>query len=130
MQIAKGRETILLVEDGHMALDIGAKALKSLGYTVLQARSCREAIEVYQEKRDKIHLVIFDMAMADMDGEECYDRMKAVNPRQKVLLSGCYSSDTQAREMLTRRCNSFIEKPFTREALSKAIRDVLDEQQV
>ena len=127
-QIVKGNGTILLVDDEDRVMDVGTKVLTRLGYTVLEARSGQEAIEIYKENKDKIALVLLDMVMPDVDGGETYDRMKEINPNVKVLLSSGYSIDSEAKEILERGCNAFIQKPFGMQELSQVIREVLDKK--
>jgi CheY-like chemotaxis protein len=109
-KIARGRKTILLVDDEDMVLAVGAQLLERLGYTVFSASSGREAIDLFQKKANAIDLVILDIVMPIMSGSEVYDRLKAIDPRIKVLLSSGYSIDGQAREILDRGCNGFIQK--------------------
>jgi len=125
-KILKGTETVLLVDDEDIILDVGEGILKTLGYKVLIARSGKEAIELYKKNKDKIDMVILDMIMPQMGGGETYDRMKEIDPNIKVLLSSGYSINGQATEILKRGCDGFIQKPFTMKDLSKAIREVLD----
>ncbi|MFO8163750.1 MAG: response regulator, partial [Desulfatiglandales bacterium] len=66
-----------------------------------------------------------DMIMPQMGGGETYDRMKEMDPTIKVLLSSGYSIDGQAREILKRGCDGFIQKPFTIKELSKEIRNIV-----
>jgi nitrogen-specific signal transduction histidine kinase/CheY-like chemotaxis protein len=127
-QIIKGTGIVLLVDDEDRIIDVGAKVLKKFGYTVLEARGGREAIEIYKEYGDLIDLVILDMIMPGMNGGEAYDRMKEINPKVKVLLSSGYSIDSGAKEILNRGCNGFIQKPFSMKKLSQAIREVLDKK--
>jgi len=124
-QIIKGNETVLLVDDEEIAIDVGVQILEKLGYTVFEARSGKEAVRVFNEKRDKIDMVILDMIMPDMGGRETYEKMKEIDPEVKVLLSSGYSIDGQANEILKRGCNGFIQKPFNMKDLSKEIREVL-----
>ncbi len=123
-QIIKGSGTVLLVDDEAMVLDVGVKMLKRLGYTVLEAKGGREAVEIYKANGNKIDLVILDMIMPNMGGGEAYDKMKEINPNVKVLLSSGYSVDSEAKEILTRGCDGFIQKPFTMKELSQSIREV------
>ena len=123
---AKGSETILLVDDEVMVLGVGVEVLRELGYTVLEAQGGGQAVELYNEKRDAIDLVILDMIMPDMGGGETYDMMREINPEVKVLLSSGYSIDGEATEILERGCDGFIQKPFSVEELSMKIREVLD----
>jgi len=120
-----GKETILLVDDEEMILDVGQALLKALGYKVVIAGSGKEALEIYKKNKEKIDLVILDMIMPVTGGGETYDRMKEINPDIKVLLSSGYSIDGQATEILKRGCDGFIQKPFTMKELSQSIREVL-----
>ena len=124
--IVKGSETILLVDDEEMVIDVGGKMLERMGYRVLTAKSGKEAIEIYQMKNNRIDLIILDMIMPLMGGGETYDRFKKMDPDIKVLLSSGYSIDGQAREILDRGCNGFIPKPFDLIELSKKLREILD----
>jgi len=127
-QIIRGSETILLVDDEEIVLDVGVQMLKKLGYTVLEAKSGKEANDVYKEKIDKIDLVLLDMIMPDMSGGETYDKLKEINPEVKVLLSSGYSINGQATEIMNRGCDGFIQKPFNMEKLSKKIKEILNKE--
>jgi len=118
-------ETILLVDDEELIIDVGGEILKFLGYPVFFARSGKEAIEVYKEKQRTIDLVILDMIMPDMGGGETYDILKKINPGIKVLLSTGYSINGRAREILEQGCDGFIQKPFSIEQISQKIRELL-----
>ncbi len=126
--IIVGTGTVLLVDDEAMVLDVGVKVLERLGYTVLQAKGGREAVGVYEQNQDKIDMVILDMIMPDIGGGETYDKIKVINPNVKILLSSGYSIDGQAKEILARGCNGFIQKPFTMKELSQNISKVLDKE--
>ena len=127
-RITEGTGIILLVDDEEMVLDVGVQLLKTLGYTVLEAKGGKEAVEIYKANKDKIDMVILDMIMPGVGGGEAYDRMKEINPTIKVLLSSGYSIDGQATEILERGCDGFIQKPFNMKQLSRSIREILDKQ--
>ena len=125
-EIKEGDETILLVDDEIMILDIAREILKAMGYHVLTAKNGEEAVEIYRGNKDSIELVLLDMIMPGMGGGDVYDQMKEVNPDIKALLSSGYSIDGEAMEILKRGCDGFIQKPFKMKALSEKIRKVLD----
>jgi two-component system cell cycle sensor histidine kinase/response regulator CckA len=79
---------------------------------------------------DKIHLIVLDMIMPEMGGEETYNRLKKINPDVKVLLSSGYSLEGRTTEILERGCNGFIQKQFNIESLSNKIREILDKKQM
>ena len=124
-EIIKGSGTILIVDDEEMVLDVGARALKKLGYTVLESNNGRHAVELYKKLQDKINLVVLDIVMPNMGGGEVYDRLKELNPDVKVLLSSGYSIDDQAREIMERGCDDFIQKPFSMKAMSDKLSGIL-----
>ena len=126
VDMPKGSETILLVDDELMIIEVGQEILKTLGYTVFSTMNGREAIEVYTKKKDSIDLVILDMVMPRMSGSQTFDELKAIDPDVRVLLCSGYSLRGQAAEILDRGCGGFIQKPFKIKELSVKIREVLD----
>jgi len=123
---AAGTGTILLVDDEQMVLDVTAQMIERLGYTVIQARNGREAIERFRENPDAVSLVILDMIMPEMGGGEVFDQLKRIDPRVKVLLASGYSMQGQAREIMNRGCIGFIQKPFTLQDLSIRLLGILN----
>ena len=98
--VAKGTGTILLIDDEEMIIKVGEELLQELGYKVISARSGDEAIQIYERNADKIDLIVMDMIMPGMGGGETFDRLKAMNPAIKVLLSSGYSINGQASKIL------------------------------
>ena len=70
--------------------------------------------------------MILDMIMPDLDGGETFDRLKAMAPAMKIILSSGYSLIGQAKQIMERGCSGFIQKPFRIQDVSQKIRDVLD----
>lgn len=124
--ITMGTESILLVDDEEIVLEVSKRLLESLGYQVHAAAGGQEAIAVYMEKIKKIDLVILDMIMPGLSGGETFDRLREINRKVKVLLSSGYSINGQAQDILNRGCNGFLQKPFTLQKLSIKIRKMLD----
>jgi signal transduction histidine kinase/CheY-like chemotaxis protein len=125
-KFVKGRETVLLVDDEDMIIDVGTRMLKKLGYQVFIARDGQEAIEIFKKHPEEIDLVVLDMIMPKMGGGETYDRIKKIKPDVKVLLSSGFSINGQASEILNRGCNGFIQKPFNLQNLSQNLRAMLE----
>ena len=125
----KGSETVLLVDDEEMIIDVGANMLKALGYKVIVATGGKKAVEIIEKMENSTgvpDLIILDMVMPEMGGGETYDLLKAINPNIKVLLSSGYSMNGQMKDILKRGCNGFIQKPFSMIELSKIIRQILE----
>ena len=127
-EVIQGTGTVLLIDDEEVILEVGKDLLEAMGYRVLTAGDGKEAIETYKKNRDKIDLVILDMVMPRMGGGEAYDKMKDISPNVKVLLSSGYSIESQAKEILARGCDAFIQKPFGMRELSQKIREVLQKK--
>jgi len=104
------------------------RVLKKLGYTVLEACNGFDAVELYKKLPDKIKLVVLDIVMPDMGGGEVYDRLKEINPEVKVLLASGYSIDDQARKIIERGCNGFIQKPFSMKPMADKITEILSKK--
>ncbi|MFO7495789.1 MAG: PAS domain S-box protein [Desulfobacterales bacterium] len=121
-----GAETVLLVDDEAMITEVGRAMLEKMGYSVLTAASGAEALVVFRRQRDRIRLVILDMIMPEMSGGEAFDRLRALNPGVRVLLSSGYSLDERAADILQRGCSGFIQKPFDMKRLGAKVREVLD----
>ncbi len=125
-EIVMGKENILLVDDENLIIEVGKHMLEKLGYVVFTSENGEEAIQIYQENKEKIDLVILDMIMPGMNGEKVFDRLKEINPKIKVLLSSGYSVNGQATHILEKGCKGFIQKPFDLHTLSQKMREVLD----
>jgi two-component system cell cycle sensor histidine kinase/response regulator CckA len=127
-KLLKGTETILLVDDEDITIEVGLEILKELGYWVLYAKSGKDAVDFYMKYGDKIDLAILDIIMPDMGGGETFDKLKEIDPEVRVLLSSGYSMNEQAQKILDRGCDGFIQKPFGLNSLSQKIREILDKK--
>jgi len=124
--IFQGSETLLLVDDENVIINVVEKSLQLSGYKVLVARGGEEAVAIYRENADRIALVILDMIMPGTSGSKTYDLLKKTNPDIKVILSSGYSIDGEASQIIARGCNGFIQKPFGIKELSQKIREIMD----
>ncbi len=129
-KISVGSETILLVDDEAMIIDVSVQMLNKMGYKVLTAHNGREAIDIFKQNYDKVGIVILDMIMPGMGGGEVYERLKEIDTNVKVLLSSGYSINGQAAEILNRGCDGFIQKPFKLNELSYKLREIISKQKV
>jgi CheY-like chemotaxis protein len=125
-RVFEGTGKVLLADDEDDILKIGKEMLETLGYQVVTAKDGMEAVEVYGKNGDHIDFVLLDLVMPNMAGGEAYDRIKEMNPTVKVILCSGYSIDGEAREILRRGCDAFIQKPFDLKELSRRIREILE----
>ncbi len=126
LTLRTGDETVLFVDDEEGIVEIARLILEKLGYTVIEAHSGLEALEIYRSRQSQIDLVILDMVMPGMSGSDAFTALKAINPNVKVLLSSGYSITGQAQSIMSQGCNGFIQKPFNMQDLSIKVRQVLD----
>ncbi|HPV50259.1 MAG TPA: response regulator, partial [Smithellaceae bacterium] len=125
-RIYKGTETILLIDDEQMIIDVASRILEELGYKVLSATSAKKGIEIFQNSKEIINLVVLDMIMPGISGKEAFDILRQADPSVKVLLSSGFSVDSQAKDIMAAGCRGFIQKPFTMAQLSQKVRQILD----
>jgi GAF domain-containing protein/nitrogen-specific signal transduction histidine kinase/ActR/RegA family two-component response regulator len=122
----RGAETILLVEDEGDVRALARDLLREQGYTVLEAATSTEAIEIGQRHRDPIHLLVTDVVMPRMSGRELAERLLALRPDLRVLYISGYPDDVLAPHDVDRAERVLLPKPFTSETLARAVRRVLD----
>ena len=122
----RGEETILLIDDEEIIREIGERVLTEKGYKVILASDAQQAIELYQEKRQEIDLVILDMIMPEANGREIYQKLKRINPSLRVLLSSGYTQEGEVQEIIDEGALGFIQKPYLPAALLKKVRESLE----
>ena len=114
------KPVILFADDDELCLDVGVKILQKLGYSVLEARDGQEALEVFEDNKNTVDLVILDMRMP-YNGGRAFDQLKQIKSDVKVLIASGYTEDQQIREMFKQGCIGFIQKPFSVNLLSKKV---------
>jgi PAS domain S-box-containing protein len=127
-EIIKGAETVLLVDDEDMILEVGAAILEKLGYAVVLAKDGKEAVTLFKNDPHRFDLVILDMIMPEMGGSEALNIIRGIKPDAKVLLSSGYSLHSTTQETLKEGCSGFIQKPFSIEELSVKVRALIDDE--
>lgn len=124
-RVLRGTETIMLVDDEDVLLDVNREILEGQGYSVMTARNGKEALEVFRSHRNEIALVLLDMVMPGINGEETFGHLKHIDPEVKVILASGYSTNDQIRNMMRKGCCAFLQKPFGNLELMMKIREVL-----
>jgi len=123
--IPGGTETILFVDDEPRVLDICERFLKRAGYSVLPARNGSDALKIFEKQKGKIDMVVLDMIMPDMSGNEVLDRLKTSDPNVKVLISTGYVISDRAPDLTKGQRVNFIQKPYSFMNLAREIRRIL-----
>ncbi len=122
---ATGNETILLVEDEPMILEMTTVMLKRQGYAVLPAISPGEAIRLAREHAGEIHLLMTDVVMPEMNGRELARNLLSLYPHLNRLFMSGYTANVIAHHGVLDEGVHFIQKPFTMQDLAIKIREVL-----
>ena len=122
----KRRPMIIFADDDAICLDVGMRMLQKLGYIVLDAKDGKEAIEVFLNNQGEVDLVILDMKMP-FNGGTAFSQLQKINANVKVIIASGYAEDQQIREMMKQGCSGFIQKPFSINALSRKIMNVLND---
>ena len=123
-----GTETILLVEDEPALRTTMRAALSRLGYRVLEASSGDEALEVWRQHRDEIHLLLTDLVMpGGITGKDLAVRLLKQNSKLKVIYTSGYSAEIADKELILEDGVNFLTKPFVLQKLAQIIRKLLDQ---
>jgi len=126
VEMPKGTETILLVEDEEMVRNLSREVLEECGYTVIEAVNGIEALELCDKGDCKFNLLMTDVVMPKLGGREMADLLKEKLPDLQVLFTSGYTDDAIVRHGVSELGTNFIQKPFTPDLLAKKIRELLD----
>jgi two-component system cell cycle sensor histidine kinase/response regulator CckA len=120
-----GAGTILVVDDEEIVLDVARHALEGFGYQVLTAKNGREAIEIFEANAGRISLVLLDLLMPVMGGDEVIGALQSRHSGLKVIVMSGHSQ-SQARKVFEGKgVSGFLEKPFTATRLAQEVKTVL-----
>jgi signal transduction histidine kinase/ActR/RegA family two-component response regulator len=121
-----GNETVLLVEDEEGVRTLMRQVLQKHGYNVLEARDGGEALVVCERHQGKIDLLLTDVVLENMSGQDVAERLLRFRPDMKVLYVSGYADDAIVKHGVLTAGAAFLQKPFTTEALARKIRHVLE----
>jgi len=99
--------------------------LEELGYTVHEAENGKKGVEYYQEHTQKIDLILLDMVMPVMDGNECFRLLKEINPQAKIVIASGYTREADFGSLTQKGLAGFIRKPYTLEQLVALLKELL-----
>jgi len=120
-----GKETVLVVEDMAQVRHFAAMALRGYGYRVIHAESAEEALEIGEREPGPIHLLLTDVVMPGLQGQDLARRLRLLRPAIKVLLMSGYTDKAIAIDGAPQERAGFIAKPFSPLALAKQVRALL-----
>lgn len=121
------RETILLVDDEPQVVTLVREMLIREGYTVLGASSGAEALDALKFHENRVDLLLTDIVMPELNGRDLADQIRKLRPGLKVLYMSGFMKETILKYYgISIAGIPFLQKPFTRETLSRKVREVLD----
>jgi CheY-like chemotaxis protein len=123
----RGTETILLVEDEDLVRQVARRILEIRGYTMLEAASGPDALQVSQKTQGPIHLMLTDVVMPGMSGGETAELLQRQRPELKVLFMSGHTENSIVHHGVLDPGVAFIQKPFRSELLVRKVRQVLDQ---
>ncbi|VTR98969.1 hybrid sensor histidine kinase/response regulator [Tuwongella immobilis] len=126
LELWGGSGTILLVDDEESIRALVQQMLTLMGFDVLVAADGLKAVEQFRAHADSIRLVLLDMTMPRMDGEETFRELRRIRPNVRAILSSGYNEQTATSRFAGKGLAGFIQKPYTLEQLTSEIRRVME----
>ncbi|OQY36340.1 MAG: hypothetical protein B6229_10355 [Spirochaetaceae bacterium 4572_7] len=123
--IIQGSGLVLYVDDDEVVRESTTITLKDMGFEVLSVEDGLKAIEVFKKRRADISLVLMDINMPYLNGEETYSRLKKIDSSVKVILITGYTDNNEIKKL---GINGFLEKPYSNSDLNRMIIDVLEKK--
>ena len=120
-KFVRGEGTVLVIDDEENVLQIADEVLTHCGYKVFTANGAEKGVAVYKENSSDIDLVILDMSMPVMSGEEVCNELRLVKPDANVLLSSGFSNDERVKKAMNGGFCGFLGKPYSAHELSKTV---------
>ncbi len=118
-------ELILLVEDDQAVRNVTQAILEALKYKVITATNGQEALVLYNQHRDKVALVLTDLAMPEMDGLSLAQRLREQNPEVAIIAMTGYPQETETKELLAQGIIAWLQKPLSVKTLAQTVRQAL-----
>jgi PAS domain S-box-containing protein len=120
--------TVLIVDDEESVRSVARNTLQRRGYRTIEARDGREALEVYKRFGHEISLVLLDLTMPYMNGEEVLRELKVITPSVRVLLSSGFNQVEAVRRFTGKGLAGFLQKPYTAAKLAETIKTIISEE--
>ncbi|MCP3872926.1 MAG: response regulator [Desulfobacteraceae bacterium] len=118
--------TVLLIEDDEAVMNVTKMMLNRKGYTVLQASSGKEAVELVRSYKGTINIALLDFVLPDMNGEIVYPLIQKHHPEMKVIVLSGYAITGPVQKLMNSGARAFIQKPVTMKKLFQKIKKVLE----
>ena len=122
----KGEGVILVVDDEQAVRKTVARMLELMGFTVLQATDGEEGIEIFRTRAEDVALVMLDLTMPKLDGEQTYAELRRIRADVRVVLMSGFNHQEAIARFPGKGLSSFLQKPFSMQTLRESVRSVWD----
>lgn len=122
----KGKGTVLVVDDEESIRHLGLVTLKGAGLDVITAVDGKEAVDIYKKKSKEINLVLMDLTMPKLSGEEAFLKLRKIRSDVKVILSSGYSEQEATKKFNTIGLQGFLQKPYKPSDLIEKVKQILE----
>ena len=126
IEASSSKAQILIVDDEELVAKPIRLLLLKKGYEVLSSNNGKEALEIFKESWRQIDIVLLDVVMPEMDGQETFHAMKEIDPEVKVILISGYSAEGKPKEILKEGAKGFLQKPIATKDMYRKIAEVLE----
>jgi CheY-like chemotaxis protein len=123
--VRRGSGTVLVVDDEDIVREVAREMLREKGFDVLTAADGQQGVELYRRHADRIAVVLLDLTMPEMSGEEALAEIRRIRPNAKVILCSGYAEDDLKRRFAGLGAADFIQKPFKLRALVRKLHATL-----
>ena len=117
-------QTILICDDEETIVDVASKMLKTYGYNILVARDGLESISTFKNNQNTIDLVLLDLTMPKLGGEEVFHILREINPKFKIIISSGFNQKDVLLKFSGNELSGFLQKPYTYSDLISCIKNL------
>jgi CheY-like chemotaxis protein len=121
----RGDGVILVIDDEAFVRNMARSTLERYGYTVLVAENGQEGVDIFKAHAHEVRLVLLDLTMPLMDGQEALRRIRVIDSRARVILSSGFNESEAIRQFTGKGLSGFLQKPYTAAALAAKVKEAL-----
>ncbi len=118
---------VLVVDDEDTVQEVVTAMLEKFGFDVINARTGKEAIDIFKTKQQDLKFTLLDMSMPDMNGDEVYRQIKTINNKAKIILSSGFHQLDMMRSLKPHEIATFLQKPYSCQQLLNTVKEALVE---
>jgi len=124
--LPNGNETILVIEDEELLVDLITTILVSKGYKVLSAADGEEGVAIFRKQKDEIAAIVTDLGLPKLSGDEVIMKIKSIDPTSKIILSSGFLDAEGKAALLATGAERFLMKPYKPVEVLQTVREIID----